>query len=218
MANIINYLLLDKDDITNVCGVINSKDLSKELTRSQILCCLNNGKLFRDKYILIENESSKIKNETFEDMKFEESKNRYFYVSRNGEFFTIDKKTGKKCFIKKYLHHGFATIKANNREYRAKNIVAQYFLGTKKRDNVTQKNNDIFDCSVDNLIVTPLDKYLAKKRIERAREIGLFENEKLVKSWNCVSECANELHYSKRTINAIINKAYKKQVYDLRLI
>ena len=212
-----NYLLLDKDDITKVCGVISRKKLLRELTHSQIASYLNNSKLFRDKYILIEDEHKR-KKETFKDVKFEENDNKYYYVTQDGEFFSIDKKTNKKSLITKYLHHGFATIKANNKEYRAKNLVAQKFLGAKKRDNVSQKNNDIFDFSIENLIVTPLDKYLAKKRIDRAREIGLFENEKLVKTWKCVGDCANELHYSTRSINAMVNKTYKTQIYDLRWI
>ena len=65
-----DYLMLDKDDITKVCGVISSREILKEMTSSKFRSLLANGKLFRDKYILIEKEFNQEK-ETFYEMRFE---------------------------------------------------------------------------------------------------------------------------------------------------
>lgn len=217
MANYKSYLLLDKDDITHVCGVMSGKEILKEMTRTQLTSCLNNGTLFRGKYILIENEF-RDNEEDFKDIKFDETDKKYFYASRDGEVFTINKRTGKKYMLTRYMHHGFLTVKANEKEYRIKNLIAQIFLGARKRDIVELKNNDPYDCSVGNLIVIPLDDYMSKKRLKQASKIGLYENGKLVRKFKNVNECAKELHYSKRSIHAIIAKEYKTQAYDLRFI
>ncbi len=52
----INLLMLDKDDITNVCGCISTTEVRNELhlTPHQFKNFMNYGKVFRGKYILIE--------------------------------------------------------------------------------------------------------------------------------------------------------------------
>lgn len=49
-------LMLDKDDITIVCGKITTTQLKKELnlTKHQLANFLDFGKLYKGKYILIE--------------------------------------------------------------------------------------------------------------------------------------------------------------------
>lgn len=216
MRTYVDYLMLDKDDITKVCGVISSKEILKEMTSSKFRSMLINGKFFRDKYILVEKDHDDVKAD-IEDIKFDEDDEKYFYASKNGEFFTISKKTGKKRFLKKFLHHGYATVKGKgNKYYRAKNLIAQIFLGAKKRDGVTLKNDDPFDCSVDNLIVIPLREHLSQRRKNNVRNIGLYENGELVKTWKCSSDCAKELYCAKRTVHSILRKEYKNQMYDLR--
>ena len=51
-----NLLMLDKDDITQVCGTITSSEVRKELNLSytKYVIFLDYSKPFRDKYILIE--------------------------------------------------------------------------------------------------------------------------------------------------------------------
>lgn len=52
------YLMLEKDDITKVGGVITRKKVMEELriTQSQFYTFINRNKPFRGKYILIEME------------------------------------------------------------------------------------------------------------------------------------------------------------------
>ena len=61
------YLMLDKDDITNVCGTITPKEVCKELglTTNQFNNFVSMGKIFRDKYILIEDEKPKPRKELY---------------------------------------------------------------------------------------------------------------------------------------------------------
>ena len=51
------YLMLDKDNITKVCGSIETQELKKELniTSADVGKYVAYGKIFRGKYILIEN-------------------------------------------------------------------------------------------------------------------------------------------------------------------
>ena len=56
-----NYLMLNKDDITEVCGVISKAEVKKELalTEHQFWLFVYLGKIFREKYILVEEEFKK---------------------------------------------------------------------------------------------------------------------------------------------------------------
>ncbi len=53
-----NYLMLDKDDITKSYGKISKKELLKELDfkEYQLVSFLNNQGVFREKYILVEDD------------------------------------------------------------------------------------------------------------------------------------------------------------------
>lgn len=53
-----NYLMLDKDDITKSYGKISKKELLKELgfKEYQLVSFLNNQGIFREKYILVEDD------------------------------------------------------------------------------------------------------------------------------------------------------------------
>lgn len=52
----VKYLLLDKDDITRVCGLISRQEAMKELgfTPSAFNNFIAHARLFRNKYILVE--------------------------------------------------------------------------------------------------------------------------------------------------------------------
>ena len=60
-----NYLMLNKDDITEVCGVISKAEVKKELvlTEHQFWSFVYLGKIFREKYILVEEEFKKERQE-----------------------------------------------------------------------------------------------------------------------------------------------------------
>lgn len=51
-----NYLMLDKDDVTVSHGSISKKELLKEMTINELNSMLNNFKLYKGKYILVEDE------------------------------------------------------------------------------------------------------------------------------------------------------------------
>ena len=98
MANHKNYLLLDKDDITKVCGVVSSKEILKELTHSQIISCLNNGKLFRNKYILRMNEKRKTKHSRM--LNFMNQKQDTFMLLGMENFLQLIRKQERNVLLK----------------------------------------------------------------------------------------------------------------------
>lgn len=51
-----NYLMLDKSDITKVCGNISHIEIMKEtnMNKNQLSNFLSHERLFRNKYILVE--------------------------------------------------------------------------------------------------------------------------------------------------------------------
>lgn len=213
--------MLDAKDITNVCGVISRKDVLREISNSMLINILQNPEkyLFRNLYILVEESfGDESKDEDFEEVKFTESKYYIYYVNKNGNIYNIAKKTKKRKELTKFLRHGYAHVKANKQDYRIKNLVAQTFIpGTDKYDVVLQKNNNVFDCSLENLIVINQSQY--KKftgAMSRSQEVGLFENGKLVRKWSSARKCAKSLFCSYQTIMDICNKKTKRPMYDVR--
>ena len=213
------YLLLDKDDITQVRGVITQKELLKTMTHSQINTLLINSKPYLGKFILIEDECEN-KEETFQDVKIAEGKKGIYYASRSGEFFIKFKKSGKIRYIKKFkepnLDYALVTILKTN--YRAKNLIAKHFIkGYTRNDVVIQKNGDMYDCNVDNLIVIPRSKHSKKHYGQaHARKVGLYENDKLARTWSSARKCAKDLFCCNQTINRICNGEIKDKMYDVR--
>lgn len=60
MPRRINYLLLDKDDITFVCGIISCQQAMKELgyDNQQFENMLKGQRIFKNKYVLVEEKFS----------------------------------------------------------------------------------------------------------------------------------------------------------------
>lgn len=100
--------------------------------------------------------------------KIAESKTRIYYVTTNGNFYYIDKRTQTKHYIKPNMCQGKLTVSlGNNRKGTAKNLMAKAFLGAKYHDMVVQINGDIYDFSLENLRVTSKAEVVRKMVIKR---------------------------------------------------
>ena len=218
----VRFLLLDKNDITKVCGVISKKDALKEMGASALHRILENGTLFRGKYYLVEEEFKAEQKEYFDEVRILENRCGDYYVTINGEFFVIYKKSKKKKMISKVNKRGTVCVRIGEKQYTAKNLVAQTFIkGTKKWDIVTQQDGDIFNCAVDNLEVIKRSE-LSKKvgGLARSKTVGLYENDKLVKTWSSASACARDMYCSIRCVCDYCNakRSKEKQMFDVRWI
>lgn len=73
MPKRVNYLLLDKEDITNICGIISRKDAMRELgyNHNQFENFLKYQRLFKDKYVLVEEEFKSHSHRRIRDVKKE---------------------------------------------------------------------------------------------------------------------------------------------------
>ena len=216
--------MLDKDDITIVRGVIDKKEILKEITLNELNNCLQDGHKFhfRNKYILIENEYSlnKTKGE-FKDIMICEGKHAVYYANRQGEVF-YKYKNGKTHYLAKHINkqHGYAYVRILRRDYPVKNLIAKHFIkGYEKGDVVSLKNGNPFDCSVENLVVLP--KYVWAKdtyAMIGAKTVGLFENGKLVRKWGSARKCAKDLFCSYQTIIDACNNKWESKLFDVRWI
>lgn len=85
-----NYLLLDKNDITKVCGEITYKELIDELkcTKYQLHRFIFLGNIFRDKYIIVENSYKKDSRSYEKKFFYKSEKNGIeYYANEIGEIF-----------------------------------------------------------------------------------------------------------------------------------
>lgn len=217
-----NYLMLDKDDITKICGVISRKEVLKEIGMPALKKHLVNGLEFpfRGKYVLVE-EDDHIVEDGFEEVKISEGKRGTYYASRKGEFF-IKYKGGATHYLSKYMNHykGYVAVSVNRSSYCAKNLIAKLFIkGYKPGDIVIQKNGDVFDCRVENLKVIPKKLYAKKTYgLIGAKPVGLYENNRLVRTWPSARKCAKDMYCSYQMIMDACNNKWQRKEYDVRWI
>lgn len=217
-----NYLLLDKDDITKVCGIMSSKEILKEISNSRLVAILQNEhEYFRDKYVLVE-EVFKENKHDITDVKVDESKKKYYYANINGQFYSIDKRSNKRKELTLFIGRYGVDVKINHVLYNAKNLMAEtFFRGYNARDFVITKDNNPFNISLKNLAIIDSNTYSKyAKGFNRQRTVALYENNKMIKAWNSANSCAKELFVSPQTVlNYCNNKTpIKKRMYDLRWI
>lgn len=213
-----NYLMLDKNDITNVCGVISRKDVLKEISNNELTTILNlKGKCFRDKYILVEEVFKDLECE-FRDILVYEGKRGYYYVNNHGDVFIIYKKSGKKRVLAKFIRKRSAYVKLGDLgDVAVKRLVAKFFLGAKDEEVVLNKNGKIFDCRADNLVImSKSERGKVTGALSKSRPVGLFENGKMIKQWTSARKAAPDLFCSYQCVMEICNKKTKRPLFDVR--
>lgn len=218
--------MLNKDDITEICGVITSKEVKEELglTDAQFRNFIYYGKIFRNKYILIEDDETKNDHEEqlFKTVLVcETDYGKRYYATYDGKFFVTYKNGGTR-FLSGYIkeHRGKRNlhVKLGNKDYVAKNLIASLFIdGYKPRDVVLIKSNTISCVGVENLVVIDKAKYSrVTGSMARSEKVGLYENGKLVKTFRSSREAGRKLFCSHQMINNYCNNRTKKKEYDVR--
>ena len=209
------YLMLDKNDITNACGTITAKEIKKELnfTPQDLNQFVHLGKIFRNKYILIEDE------DVYEDQLILEVEDaRKYYATATGRFYVVYKSGLKReiyPFPKKKENKMVMIVKLNSKEYYAKNVIATAFLGWKDRSQVVRlKDKDFKNLTVNNIAIIDRNENLSLL----AKKVGLFEKNKLVNVYPSIAETARQLSISDQTVRNYCSNVNKKHKYDLRYI
>lgn len=208
------YMMLNKDDITDDCGTITAKELKKELnfTSQQLNQFVHLGKIFRNKYLLIEDDE-------YEDqLILEVEDSRKYYATADGRFYVIYRSGLKReiyPFPKKKENKMVMIVKLNSKEYYAKNVIASAFLGWKDRSQVVRlKDKDFKNLTVNNIAIIDRNENLSLL----AKKVGLFEKNKLVNVYPSIAETARQLSISDQTVRNYCSNVNKKHKYDLRYI
>lgn len=219
------YLMLNKDDITEVCGCIEKDEAINELNLSESSFCnfLDQAKVFREKYILVEDiDMSKVRKRSFETRMFYESESGKRYYAQSDGYIFVKTKSGKKKYLKGYINKSKNLLQVHiaNKQIVVKNLIASLFINEYKRgDTVLIKSNNIRDVSVDNLIVVDKSDYARMTGpMSRSRKVGLYENDKLIRTYRSAREAGRKLYCSYQMISDICNDKYNKKEFDVRWI
>ena len=221
-----NYLMLNKDDITEVCGVISKAEVKKELvlTEHQFWSFVYLGKIFREKYILVEEEFKKERQEIVIKEVIDD-RARTYSVDTFGRFYIKWKKSGKKREIFPYIKKKtntdkkYLALKIDGKEYVAKNLIAAVFIRSyKKNDIVICNDGDFRNIRLDNLNIVQKKEYCKGRTTSKNAKVGLFENNELVQSYPSTRKAGSALFLSRQTICDYCNNKVKKPIYDLRWI
>lgn len=206
------YIMLDKDDITEVCGVIDEKDLIQEIGEQGLWRVLYVDNVFyKDMFILVEDEIKK---------KFYETKEREYFATNEGWIYSLTKKNKVRKTLVGFRKKGVRTIKFGNKTIAAKNLIAHLFYEDyKEGDIVLQKDGSYYNVSLENLVVVPKERYsIVTGALSKSQAVGLYEDEKLVKKWSSARKCAKDMYCSYQTIMDYCNKKVKKPMFDVRWI
>lgn len=219
------YLMLDKDDITNVCGKISTKELIKELnlTHSQLSTFIILNKIFRNRYILVEDTKKSCKR-VKDKLIMQSNSGKKYYASCNGEFYVIYKSGNKKYvsgYIKKRGNRSMLCFKMAGKEVVAKNAIAKAFIKdyTDQEIVILKDERDIRNVSVDNIEIVKKRRYSKMTgAMSKSKQIAMYENGKLIRTFPSARKAEGYLFISRQAICDICNKKTKKPIYDLRWI
>lgn len=212
------YLMLDKNDITEVCGVISRKDVIEEVGKSEFYNILNiKNHFFREKYVLVEDIEEVEKEIIFP---FEIGKKGIYFVTSYGKFYIQYHKSKKIKYLKPYNKDGNLAVKINSKVYLCKNLIAELFAEEwNPGDVVLQKDNRNDNFNLDNLVVVPKERYaVVTGALSKSQAVGLYEDNQLVKKWSSARKCAKDMYCSYQTIMDYCNKKVKKPMFDVRWI
>lgn len=220
-----NYLLLDKNDITKVCEEITYKELIDELkcTKYQLRRFIFLGNIFRDKYIIVENSYKKDSRSYEKKLFYKSEKNGIeYYANEIGEIFE-KKDSFKKIdgFIRCRDKLKVYCINCSGKEFCVKNIIARLFIegydDKKNHVNLIDNSNPKNVC-VQNLKVMT-NKDLTSKAIKTlSKKVGMYENGILVRQFDSTRQAGRYLYCSRSTVSDICNNKRKYKMYDLRWI
>lgn len=219
------YLLLDKDDITKVCGRITAKELKNEMNTSQsgVYAFVSAGKVFRDKYILVE-EETKNESEEMSLLVVETDTGKKYYAMNSGSFYVIYK-SGKKKVLEGYMKRRRGDdiwyVKLGNRDYCCKNLVAQLFIREYKSGDTVMLKDDRNpkNVSVENLIVIDKAKYARMTGpMSRSKKVALYEDGKRIRTFRSAREAGRKCFCSYQTVLDACNNRYKTKLFDFRWI
>lgn len=224
-----NYLLLNKNDITEVCGVVSRKELLKEMTDGQLRHLVSFGRPYKDKYILVEEEFNEKEKDSFDTVKVGETGRGIYYATSDGKFFVIYKKSKKRKDLHPYLKKkksgkaDLVVTLGSSKGVLCKSVIAKAFIREyNDGDVVLLKDENIYNVAVSNLIVVPKAVYSKMTGpMSRSKAVGLFEDGVVVKKWSSARKCAKDLFCSYQMIMDICNNAYpytKGKEYDVRWI
>lgn len=207
-----DYLLLDPNNFLEEVGTITSKELAYEwnCSENKVRFFLDKNRLFKDKYVVIENDINhtdiKEQKELFE--MFDESENRIWYVSNQGNVVARIKGTKKKTTLSQRINaRGEIEIKANSKYYVLKNLVAKYFCKDWEPGSIVFVIDKSKPITPENVCVqnkTSFFRELQNNRVQKP--VGYFENGKCIRKWDSIKSCAKDLYMDSSTLAKQLKK------------
>lgn len=209
--------MLDKNDITNVKGIITAGEVMNEL-------CIANREfqnmVLRNKdyhgCILVEFDDDDDDDRAIEYL-IDENKHFRWYVRSDGKFIRYSNKAKKelKVFKRVIKSHGYENIAfrvcIKQECINAVTTYAKHFLGATDDDWVTIES-DTFDITKIK-IKSKYERYSVAKK-----QVGLFDKDKLIKKYESEIQCSKDLYLSEPAVNNYLKGKVKNPMYDLRYL
>ena len=207
-----DYLLLDPNNFLEEVGTITRKELAYEWNCSEykVRFFLDKNRLFKDKYVVVEDDlniTDEEKNEERFEI-FDESENRIWYVSNQGNVVARIKGTKKKTTLSQRINaRGEIEIKANSKYYVLKNLVAKYFCKDWEPGSIVFVIDKSKPVTSDNVWIQDKQSFCRTLQNNRVQKpVGYFENGKCIRKWDSIKSCAKDLYMDSSTLAKQLKK------------
>lgn len=212
------FYMLDKNDITNVKGIVTGKQVIDDLgiVPFQFYNFVTRSKEYKG-CILVEVEDDN--NDGLVEHLLAESDRFSFkwYIRSDGKFIRYSNKSKKelKVFKRVIKSHGYKNIVfqvcIKQKCINAVTTYAKHFLGATDNDWVTIES-DTFDITKIK-IKSKYERYSVAKK-----QVGLFDQDRLIKKYDSEKQCSKDLYLAESTLNNYLKGKIKNPVYDLRYL
>lgn len=212
------YLLLDTNNYLEPCGRYTAAELIKkfQVNENKIRNILRYSQKIEDRYIIVEDFQPVKKNDDTVRL-VDTNEHISYYVNSKGQVYSISKGKRRKIKVSE-KHPGVVCCYINRKEKTLKHLVAKAFIKDyKDTDVIEHYDNDIFNCSVENLKLVSINEHM-KERNEKNKAIpvGLYINNELVQEFASYRHAAASLHIKDVTVMRYVKGQVKHKLYDLR--
>lgn len=214
------YLMLDTEKYLEEVGIITERELFDELqlNKNQIKIFLDKGSLFREKFVLVEKEFND--HVIYEERYITKYKDIDYYISNKGNVYS--ERIGKRRELSMWIRDNKLVTKVANKEVKVAYLVAKHFIReyydgcivmTKDENpyNVDESNLEIFSRS-------EISKRNALMNNKCKKKVGVFEQDKLIRTFASAKEASIALHYNYSSVRDTLKGRIKRPYYDLRYI
>lgn len=218
--------MLDTTEKLKEAGTISLKELMEELqlTREQTSLFIQCGKIFREKYVLVEDDLEFDRDKMKTILRTDKAK---YYVSIDGKFYKENNRTEQRKELSVFKKKNIYVVKINNKEQNALRIIARNFIKDFDEKCVVKLKND---SKIKNKFGVHNLKIYSRKDFNHQfcytknqsnfgrKKVAAFKDELCIKTFQSVKEAAEYVGYTRGYLSESIKQHRKLEGLEFKFV